>query len=175
MRGRIPILRCLAACVLALALSGPLAAASVGASTPATGKTLLLFPLSVEKVEDLDFGYLAVTSAGTAVINPDTNVMTTTGGVVALGGSRHAALFAGSSNRSSVVVNIKIPNQPITLTRVGGTQTMTVSNFTLQGQSKRTIAAQSSFTFRVGGTLNVAAGQAEGVYTGTFDVTVQYP
>jgi hypothetical protein len=72
-------------------------------------------------------------------------------------------------------VNIKIPNNSVTLKRVGGTETMTVSNFTLQGQSKRTLAKAQSFTFRVGGTLNVAANQVEGVYTGTFDVTVQYP
>jgi hypothetical protein len=52
---------------------------------------------------------------------------------------------------------------------------MTLSNFTLQGQSKRTIAAASSFTFRVGGTLNVNANQAQGTYIGTFTVTVQYP
>jgi hypothetical protein len=52
---------------------------------------------------------------------------------------------------------------------------MTVSNFTLQGQNKRTIAAQTFFTFRVGGRLNVAANQAEGIYAGTFTVTVQYP
>jgi hypothetical protein len=73
------------------------------------------------------------------------------------------------------VVIIKVPKQPVVLTRVGGTQTVTVSNFTLQGQSKRTIAAQAWFSFRVGGTLNVAAAQAEGTYVGTFDVTVQYP
>jgi hypothetical protein len=73
------------------------------------------------------------------------------------------------------VVNIKVPNKPSTLTRVGGTETMTVTNFTLQGQSRRALAKAASFTFRVGGTLNVAAGQVEGVYVGTFDVTVQYP
>jgi Domain of unknown function (DUF4402) len=37
------------------------------------------------------------------------------------------------------------------------------------------LAKLESFTFRVGATLNVAAGQAEGTYVGTFDVTVQYP
>ena len=84
------------------------------------------------------------------------------------------AEFVGSSKNSSVV-NIKVPNKPATLTRVGGTETMTVTNFTLQGQSKRALAKAASFTFRVGGTLNVAAAQAEGVYVGTFDVTVQYP
>ena len=37
------------------------------------------------------------------------------------------------------------------LTRVGGTETVTVSNFTLQGLNKRAVAAQQAFTFRVGG------------------------
>jgi hypothetical protein len=32
-----------------------------------------------------------------------------------------------------------------------------------------------AFEFNVGATLVVAAGQAEGTYTGEFDVTVQYP
>jgi hypothetical protein len=91
-----------------------------------------------------------------------------------MGGTPHSAEFAGSA-RSSAVVNIRVPNQPAVLTRVGGTETVTVSNFTLQGQNKRTIAAQTFFTFRVGGTLNVAATQAEGIYVGTFQVTVQYP
>jgi hypothetical protein len=79
------------------------------------------------------------------------------------------------ASKDSAVVNIKVPNKPSVLTRVGGTETMTVTNFTLQGQNKRTLAKQASFTFRVGGTLNVAANQVEGTYVGTFDVTVQYP
>jgi hypothetical protein len=120
------------------------------------------------------FGFLSATSAGTAVLNPNTGALTTTGGVVSLGGDPHPAQFTGAA-RSAVVVNIKVPNSPITLTRSGGTQTMLLSAFTLQGQSKRSLARMESFTFNVGGTLNVAANQVEGVYTGTFEVTVQYP
>jgi hypothetical protein len=149
----------------------------VGAATPstnATGTALVLRPVSVIKLEDMDFGDLWPSAAGTAVLEPNADVLTTTGGVTRVGGTPHSAEFAGSA-QSSAVVNIKLPNQPSTLTRVGGTQTMTVSNFTLQGQNKRTIAAQTAFTFRVGGTLNVAANQAEGTYVGTFTVTVQYP
>jgi hypothetical protein len=37
------------------------------------------------------------------------------------------------------------------------------------------MAKTGSFEFRVGGTLNVAANQAEGDYVGTFVVTAQYP
>ncbi len=140
----------------------------------ANAQVLILHPLSLTKLKDMDFGGLVPTIAGTAVLNPNTDTLSTTGGVSISGGSPHCAEFAGVAGSASVV-DIKVPTNPVTLTRVGGTETMTVSNFTLQGQSKRALAKAASFTFRVGGTLAVAAGQAEGLYTGTFNVTVQYP
>lgn len=152
-------------------------AAPALASTPtsqATGNALIIHPVTVTKVSDMDYGDVAVTTAGTAVLEPNADAFSTTGGVTKVGGSPHCAEFAGAAQSSSVV-NIKIPTQASTLTRVGGTETMTVTNWTLQGQSKRTLAKAESFTFRVGGTLNVAAGQVQGTYVGTFDVSVQYP
>jgi hypothetical protein len=122
----------------------------------------------------MDFGYLAVATAGTAVLEPNADSFSTTGGVTAVGGTPHCAEFLGAAQSNSVV-NIKVPTQPSTLTRIGGTQTITASNFTLQGQSKRALAKAASFTFRVGATLTVPAGQVEGTYVGTFAVTVQYP
>jgi hypothetical protein len=147
------------------------------AATPqqqATAGATLIHPLTVTKLRDMDFGALSVGVAGTAVLEPNADTFSTTGGVTRIGGSPACAQFVGAAQSNSVV-NIKIPTNTITLKRVGGTETMTVSNFTLQGQSKRALAKAQSFTFRVGGTLNVAANQVEGVYTGTFDVTVQYP
>lgn len=141
---------------------------------PATGNATIIHPITVLKTKDMDFGSLSAVAAGTAVLEPNADAFSTTGGTMAVGGAPHCAEFVGSA-LSSMVVNIKVQNQPATLTRVGGTETMTVTNFTLQGQSKRVLAQALSFTFRVGGTLNVAANQAEGTYAGTFDVTVQYP
>jgi hypothetical protein len=159
----------------ALALTAPAALSRASAqATQTTADATIIYPVTVTKLDDMDFGYVSVTTAGTAVLEPNTGTFSTTGGVTPVGGSPHCALFVGAS-KDSAVVNIKVPNKPSTLTRVGATQTMTVSNFTLQGQSKRALAKASSFTFRVGGTLNVAAAQVEGVYVGTFDVTVQYP
>jgi hypothetical protein len=100
--------------------------------------------------------------------------MTTTGGVIPLAGTPTAATFIGAAGSASVVI-IRIPNGNVTITRVGGTQTMIVNNFTLQGQNKKAMAKQESFEFRVGATLNVGAAQVDGSYVGTFDVTVQYP
>ncbi len=158
----------------ALFAAAPIAAAPRAAIPPATANALIIFPVTITKLSDMDFGLLTVTGAGTVVIEPNGNTLTTTSGVIPVGTQWHAAEFVGASAGSSVV-NIKLTNQPFTLTRQGGTETMTVSSLTLQGQAKRTLAAATSFTFRVGGTLNVGAGQVEGLYTGTFNVDIQYP
>jgi hypothetical protein len=159
--------------LLALA---PAAAEAVpkGAPTPPQSQVALIRPLTLLKLADMDFGYLAVGAAGTAVINPLTNLMSVSGGVIKVSGTPHAARFAGATY-SSAVVNIRIPNNGVTLTRVGGTQTITVDTFTLDGQSKRTMAQAGVFEFNVGATLKPVANQVEGIYTGTFDVTIQYP
>lgn len=158
----------------ALALVAPAATVRAAPTAAASGNALIIYPVTVVKTKDMDFGNVASTIAGTAVIDPNADSISATGGVTLVGGTPHSAEFAGAAQSSSVV-NIKVPTKPSTLTRVGGTETVTVTNFTLQGQSKRTLAKAQSFTFRVGGTLNVAANQAEGTYVGTFDVTVQYP
>jgi len=146
------------------------------APTPAQATGTLLFPLEIVKNRDLDFGNIAATAAaGTVVIDPETDTISATGGALLVGGGTpHAAQFTGAAKGNNVVI-IRIPKQPVTLTRVGGTQTMIADNFTLQGLDKRAVAARVAFDFRVGATLNVNANQAEGTYVGTFDVSIQYP
>ena len=131
-------------------------------------------PLTLAKLNDLDFGYLGVTANGTAVIDPITDTLSTTGGVLPLGGAPRAATFRGVAQGSAVVI-IRVPNGGINLIRVGGTETILLNAFTLDGQSKRTMAQAGIFDFKVGATLRPTAGQADGLYTGTFEVTIQYP
>ena len=170
---RLSLLRLLALPMLLVPVAGR--GAPVAATTKAQAAAALLFPLEIIKNRDLDFGNAAAaTGAGTIVINPETDTISATGGVVLLGGAPHAAQFTGAAKGNNVII-IRIPKQPITLTRIGGTQTMTVNNFTLQGLDKRAVAARVAFDFRVGATLNVSANQAEGTYVGTFDVSIQYP
>ncbi|WP_338502181.1 DUF4402 domain-containing protein [Sphingomonas kaistensis] len=133
-----------------------------------------LHPLTLITRTNLDFGLVATTGAGTVVIDPVTSRLTTTGLVTSLGGNPRPANFVGAARSTSVVI-IRIPKSPITIRRAGGTETMTVRDFTLEGQDKRSLARMEAFSFNVGATLVVAAGQAEGVYSGEFDVTVQYP
>ena len=167
---------CLAA---ALALLAPVAAQAAPSPTAAptrnaTATAQVVRPANFRKLNDLDFAFLTVTAAGTAIIDPNTEAMTTTGGVLQVGGLPHAALFEAVSPTKTVVI-IRAPKTAAILRRVGGTETMTVNNWTMSGQSRRNVAAHEPFEFKIGGTLNVAANQAQGTYVGTFEVDIQYP
>jgi len=157
-----------------LLLSAPATAAPVRAKADATGGASILKPLSILKQADLDFGELVVAGAGTAVIDPVSAALTTTGGLTKIGTTAHPATFTATGSKNSVVL-IRIPTAAITLTQIGGSGTMSVSNWTLDGSTNRRVPQNSAFNFSVGGTLTVAASQADGTYTGTFTVTVQYP
>jgi hypothetical protein len=158
-----------------LALLCPAAAhsASVAAAPAAQGKATILLPASFVKLMDMDFGILTVTTAGTAILDSNSGNVTTTGGVLLVGGRPHAAGFDAVSPTKNVV-KVTLPNKPVTLTRVGGTQTMTVDTWTINGSTTRNVVAHQEFQFQVGATLHVNANQVEGVYLGAFDVTLNY-
>jgi len=170
-----PVTPCLA---ILLALAVPAAARAVPPQLflpdkNATGTAKVILPAQIIKLYDLDFGFVTVTGAGTAIVNSSTGAVTTTGGVLFAGGLPHAALFEAVSP-SKTVVHIRLPKKAVTLTRSGGTETMTVDGWTLNGVDTRNVVAHETFQFQIGGTLHVAAGQAEGTYNGTFDVTIDY-
>lgn len=86
------------------------------------------------------------------------------------GGTTSAAIFIGVARPNRMVV-LNLPNGQITLSNgTGGT--MTVGNFTTDGVRNRRTDANGIVSFRVAATLNVAANQADGAYSGTFDVTL---
>jgi hypothetical protein len=122
---------------------------------------------------DMDFGMLTVTTAGTAILDSNSGNVTTTGGVTLVGGRPHAAGFDAVSPTRNVV-KITLPNKAIVLTRVGGTETMSLDTWTINGATTRNLTAHQEIQFQVGGTLHVNANQVEGVYLGTFDVTINY-
>ena len=160
--------------LLALSLSTAAAAAPVQASPTASAQILLVRPLTLVRTADMDFATLGVTTGGTATIDPVSGAMTVTGGLLYLGGTPSPARYAGAASKQTVV-NIRVPKTPVLIRRVGGTETLSVSNFTLDGQDKKVLAQQQNFTFAVGARITVPAGTVEGLYTGTIDVTVQYP
>jgi Domain of unknown function (DUF4402) len=172
MSRRLSLLHCFG---ISLSLAIPAAGACAAPVTQsASAEVALLHPLTVIKRADLDFGTIVASGAGTAVIDPLTSAIATTGSLIVSGTAAHPAKFTATGSRNAVAL-IRLPKNPATLTRVGGTQTLTVSNWTVDGNINRRIPANETFDFYVGGTLNVAAGQTDGTYVGTFTVTVQYP
>lgn len=163
----------LACAALLVAAPGPLRAAPVVTSTDAT--VAVLTPLTLLKRDDLDFGsFYPSAAAGTATLDPATSVVATAGGVTAAPGVPVAASFIGAGTRRTPVL-IRLPRDPITLTRSGGTETMIVDDWTTDGAPTRVIDAFETVEFKVGARLYVGANQAEGIYVGNFDVTVVYP
>ena len=81
---------------LPLLLSAAAVAAPVPAARNATGNASLLRPLTILKQSDLDFGELVVRGAGTAVINPVSGALTTTGLVTPVGPPAKAAVFTAT-------------------------------------------------------------------------------
>ena len=160
--------------LLFLVLPGMAAAAPVGAVQNADGQVVVLRPLTLVRLADMDFATLGVTTGGTATIDAVSGAMTVTGGLVHLGGTPSPARYAGAASRQTVV-NIRVPKQPVLIRRVGGTETLIVSNFTLDGQDKKALAQQQSFHFAVGARITVPAGTVEGLYEGEIDITVHYP
>lgn len=148
-------------------------------------EALLVRPLTITKVNDLDFGDLVVTTGGTVVLAPtSTATCTPTGGVIH-SGECEAATFAGLGVDGQRVRVRRPAGRTITLTGPGAD--MTVTDITIFSDSTLTPAqsnpqwerffvnaADGAFFFRIGGTLNVNASQAGGVYTGTFDVRLDY-
>jgi len=160
--------------LLVLSLPAAAGAVPVRASPKAKGQVTLVKPLTLQRVNDMDFATLGVTTGGTATIDPLSGLLSVTGGLIPLGGTPSPARYTGAATKNTVV-NIRVPKQPVLITRVGGTETLSVSNFTLDGQDKRTLAQSGSFTFAVGAQITVPAGTLDGVYTGEIDVTIQYP
>jgi hypothetical protein len=161
----------LVAAAMAAAIPLPAQAAPIAAATDASGKALILIPLTLTKVDNLDFGTVVSSSAnGTVTIPPDGGVRTTSGGVTPVASDAGArAMFAGAGSFGEQVGIFLSP--PATITDGFG-HSLPIS-LNLEA-STVTIDSTRAFFVGVGGTVNVAANQADGVYSGTFLILAQY-
>lgn len=137
----------------------------------------IVAPLQVAALADLRFGrFFQPTSTGNLTISSLGLVIGTAGMAPAVttpqnSGGRGPASFqvtgeAGRFFRAGLPGRIDIAN---------GSATMRVSNFTTNVPSRGiALTSAGSFTMTVGARLQVAASQAVGNYSGTFDVTVSY-
>lgn len=166
---------------LAITMAAMLSASAASAqtvpvpSTPrATARAVILLPLTLTKVDDLDFGTLVPSATGGTVrLDAVTSARTVTGGVTLLASvpGKRALLSGSGSGGQRVVINLTAPPS---LTSPAG-DTIDVGGLTLDGSVIRTIDATThSFAVGVGGTLFIKGNQPDGVYSSTFDITAEY-
>ena len=128
----------------------------------------LLAPISISAVGDMDFGTMSTTgTAGTVTVTP-AGVRTSVN-VDLFGGVPSAASFDVTGDPGA---NYSI-TFPSSATLTSGGDTMTVDTFKHDAGVTPTLVGGSD-TFNVGATLNVGATEADGTYSGTFDVTANY-
>jgi hypothetical protein len=149
--------------------------ASAQASATATASATILTAISITKTADMSFGNISVQAAsGGTVILSTAGVRSTTGGVTlpATAGTVTAASFTIGGEGSYTYV-ITLPSTAHTI--ISGANSMTVTTFTSNPSGTGQLTGGTQ-TLTVGATLNVAAGQATGVYASEtgFNVTVNY-
>lgn len=164
-----------------LALGAALFAGNSNAEDTATGTSTatVIAPIEITAMLPLAFGSFVAGTGGSVTVNTD-NTRDVTGLVVESAvGTVSAARFdvdgTGAATYSIAIDDDAIlsgPGVPMVLATcsalVGAASCATGANIT---EGTLVAGAQS---FYVGGTLLVAASQAEGDYSGTFDVTVEY-
>ena len=158
---------------LSLASASALAA-PVAAPTPPEGRALLLIPLTLTKVQDLHFGSIvpSTTTGGWVRIDAVTGARTASAGLTLMPADvGQRGRFAGAGTAGQQVIMALTP--PATLANPAG-DTIDVLAMNLDGPTTRTIAANQSFFVGVGGVIFIAADQAEGLYSATYDLTADY-
>lgn len=145
-------------------------------SASATAAANIITPIQISKAGDLYFGNIvAGTTPGTVTVSHD-GIRTKSDGVTlptATPGTITAAKF-NISGLPSATYSITLPTTSTTITKIGGTEQMTIDNFTSNPSGTGTLAATGEQTLSVGATLTVGANQSAGTYEGSFSVTVAY-
>jgi hypothetical protein len=151
--------------------AAPAEAAPVTATKDASGKALILIPLTLTKVDDLDFGsIIPSSSSGSVTIPANGGLRSMTGGVTPVAsdpGSRAVIAGAGSFGEQ---VNIFLA-PPANLSDGNGHTLPIAMNV---DSNRVTIDSTRAFSIGVGGTVTVGPNQVDGTYTGTFTVLAQY-
>jgi opacity protein-like surface antigen len=163
----------LAAAGAALGLSGA-AHAAVPATADAAGRALILVPLKLTKIDDLDFGSVIPSAlSGVVTINAKTGERTFAGGVTGASSDEgNRALFGGAGSPNQQVIVTVDP--PLELTNTAG-DTVAVLGMPLDGPAIRSVDPDSrAFFVGIGGTLLIEDDQPDGQYSADFVVTANY-
>jgi len=161
-----------------LGMSG-MSLAATTANANGTATATIIAPITITNSTDLAFGNIVAdqTTAGTVLLSASASPTRTPTTVVlpATTGTVTAAKFR-IGGATGFAYTVTLPASAATLTRVSGSETMTVDTFidSLTAHGGTISATATDNDFYVGGTLHVGSAQVAGTYTGTFNVVVAY-
>jgi hypothetical protein len=151
-------------------------AQTVVETASATAHATIITPITISKVDNMEFGNIVATATGgTVVLSPD-NSRTESGVQLPVAtGTVGAATFT-VTGQDGYAYTVTLPSASYSITTgltPTATETMTLTAFTSDTTNTLTGGTQ---TLNVGATLNVVANQTPGVYTSEtpFDVKVNY-
>lgn len=168
---------CLAAAAATLVTAAP--AVAQQASANALAKGVVVEPLTLAKVSDLDFGtVVGSATAGDVSIDANTGSRAVGGGVTGVPsypGGRGQFQGAGTAAQK---VQLTLNPPAVLISQSNPTDTITVNSMVLDTCAcqvdTRTIPAGGSFTVGVGGDFAIAASQPAALYQATFTLTADY-
>ena len=160
----------LAAAALAATSAGAAPVGVTGGSGPPTATARIIRPLTLSATGTLDFGTIVlngITANRTVTLNPDTSITCATELVCDLNGSVPTYNVRGTQGQTvNIIKNTSSltgsNGGSLTLTPVGANSVL-LSNSGVPGED-----------FAIGGSITIGTGTADGVYTGTVDVQVDY-
>jgi hypothetical protein len=146
---------------------------STAANVGVDAKVIAPITITNTSSTPLNFGTVSRSSiTGTVTVATDGS-RTYSGGASILTSSAATAAPFTVTGENSANYNITLPsNTAVVLTRVGGSETMSVTAFT--HNSSLVLSSTGSAAFSVGATLNLGAEQVAGTYQGSFSLTVAY-
>ena len=156
------------AAVLA-ATAGATSANAATASSPARARVVSAITLTHDSARPLDFGAIVPTAAAGSVTIDDASNSRTACTSAACSGAVSSSLFNITTGTAGEII---VVNADASVTLTSGLNTMTAS--LVESASTVTLNSSGAGSFTVGGTLSVGASQAQGTYTGNFNVTADY-
>jgi hypothetical protein len=158
------------------------------ASADAFAEILTALQLELDTGSKLDFGAMVVTGAGVVSLDASTGTLDCAAAAIVCSGTTELAAFSITAGTADKTVTINFDAGPVTLLRDLGTSgnsadELELTNFNSDA-AENTAGATSFYevtldssglgAFQVGGDLTFDGTEVAGVYTGTFDVSVEY-
>lgn len=165
-----------AAGIAMFAAFGMSSVASAQDNANADATVEVLEALTLSNTAPLDFGTIVVDNAGTVTIAASSTATAVCTGDVICSGTSSAASFSVTGSAGEVV-EVNLPATSGTLLRTGGTagvaaDEIVLDNFTASAPT--VTLTGGSAVFEVGGELTLDGSEVEGVYSTTFNVSVNY-